>query len=96
MSGRDQEPDAGAGTSAAILEEIRRIARVDLGLALPIEPAHELVRDLRLDSMTAIVLAVGLEDRFRVLLREEDAPAVRTVADLVALVARRIGEAEAS
>src|SRR5207245_1954463 len=40
-------------------------------------------------------LVVGLEDRFRVALKEEDAAAVRTVADLAALVLRRREEARA-
>jgi acyl carrier protein len=36
---------------------------------------------------------VGLEDRFRVALREEDAAAVRTIQELAALVLRRREEA---
>ena len=38
--------------------------------------------------MGAVVLAVGLEDRFRIKLRDEDAASVVTVSDLVELVAR--------
>jgi len=41
----------------------------------------------------AIVLAVGLEDRFRVRLSEADAGAAATVGDLVAVVERRVSEA---
>jgi acyl carrier protein len=46
--------------------------------------------------MGAIVLAVGLEDRFRVRLSDEDAGAVVTVDDLVELVERRVREARAA
>jgi len=58
-----------------------------------VEPHHELVRDLRVDSMGAIVLAVALEDRFRVKLSDEEAAAVVTVGDLADLVERRSREA---
>jgi acyl carrier protein len=81
--------------AAEILEEIRRIARTDLGLPFAVEPGHELVRDLRLDSMTGIVLAVGLEDRFRIILSESDTAGLATVADLVERVGRRIEEQRA-
>jgi acyl carrier protein len=45
--------------------------------------------DLQLDSVGLLTLVVGLEDRFRVALAEEDAAGVRTVQDLIALVAKR-------
>jgi acyl carrier protein len=74
---------------AAVLAEIRRILSTELEITDPVEPHHELARDLRVDSMGAIVLAVGLEDTFRVKLSDEDAGAVVTVGDLVDLVDRR-------
>ena len=77
---------------AEILAEIRRVLSVDLEVTEPVEPRHELARDLRVDSMGAIVLAVALEDRFRVKLSDEDAGAVVTVKDLVDLVERRSAE----
>jgi acyl carrier protein len=73
-----------------ILAEVRRAVRDELEFASPVEPHHDLRADLALDSMGALVLAVALEDRFRVKLDDEDAAAVRTVADLVALVERRV------
>ena len=54
---------------------------------------QRLKEDLKLDSMAMIVVAVGLENAFRVKLQEEDAGAIATVGDLIALVVRRIGEA---
>ena len=76
-----------------ILAEIRRILATELQFARPVELDHELAGDLELDSVGAIVLAVGLEDRFRVRLSEADAGAAVTVRDLVALVERRVSEA---
>jgi acyl carrier protein len=75
----------------SVLEEIRRVAREELGLSRVPEPAHDLVHDLQLDSVSLLTLAVALEDRFRVKLHDEDAARVRTVADLTALVESRAG-----
>jgi acyl carrier protein len=80
---------------AEILAEIRRVLAVELEVAAPVELHQELARDLRVDSMGALVLAVALEDRFRVKLAEEDATAV-TVEDLVDLVERRARDARAN
>ena len=78
---------------AEILAEIRRLLSVELEIE---EPAHldsGLARDLGVDSMGGITLAVGLEDRFRVKLPDQDAATVVTVGDLVELVQRAIREA---
>lgn len=78
-----------------VLEELRRIARTDLEYEGTLELGQRLKEDLHLDSMAMIVVAVGLENRFRVKLDEGDAGAIVTVGDLVALVQRRLTEAEA-
>lgn len=78
-----------------VLTEIRRIAREELEWAGSVEPEQELLRDLQLDSLSLTVLAVGLENRFRIRLSEEDSAGVVTVADLARLVARRAREAVA-
>jgi acyl carrier protein len=76
-----------------VLEEIRRIFANELERAEPVELTHELLRELHVDSMAAIVLAVGLEDRFRIKLSEDDTVGVVTVADLVRRVCARVREA---
>ena len=73
-----------------VLAEIRRIFKVDLEREEPVEPAHDLLRELHVDSLAAVVLAVGLENRFRVKLTEEDTVGVVTVADLVRRVSARV------
>jgi acyl carrier protein len=78
-------------TSDAVLAEIQRIAREELDLDRPVRAEDALLADLHLDSMAVTVLAVALEDHFRVRLREEDARAV-TVGDLAELVAARATE----
>ena len=74
-----------------MLAEVARVLREELGLTRDVQPGDELVRDLQLDSVGVLTLVVGLENRFRVALAEEDAEGVRTVADLVELVERRRG-----
>jgi acyl carrier protein len=76
-----------------VLGEIRRVLRDELGIGREALPDDDLIADLQLDSVGLLTLVVGLEDRFRVALHEEDAAAVRTVNDLAALVLRRRGEA---
>jgi acyl carrier protein len=76
-----------------VLGEIRRVLRDELGIGREPRPDDDLIADLQLDSVGLLTLVVGLEDRFRVALEEEDAAAVRTVSDLAALVLRRRGEA---
>ncbi len=77
-----------------VVREIQRICDAELRLARPIAPALQLARDLGLDSLAAMILAVGLEDRYRVRLNEQDAATLVTVADLVSLVQRRCAEAD--
>ncbi len=79
-------------TERVVLAEIRRIAVEELEWAGAVEPAHHLVNDLQLDSLGLTVMAVGLENRFRIKLSEEDAQGIHTVADLTKLVAARAAE----
>ncbi len=82
----------GASTADEVLTEIRRIASEQLELERPIDPSDELINDLQLDSLGLTVLAVGLEDRFRIKLTEEDSSRVTTVSDLAYLVVSRTRE----
>lgn len=73
-----------------ILDVMRRIFHAELDYAGPLELHHDLQRDLRVDSLNAVILAVALEDHFRVRLGQEDTIGVVTVADLVERVAQRV------
>lgn len=70
-----------------VLDVIRRIFATELEFKGQVEPAHHLQRDLHVDSLNAVILAVGLEDHFRVRLSQEDTVGVTTVAELMARVA---------
>ncbi len=78
-------------TEEEVLAEISQIVARELEITGPIQSHHGLIQDLRLDSLGLTVLAVGLEDRFRVRLTEEDSAQINTVQDLARLVAARAG-----
>jgi acyl carrier protein len=85
-------PPEGLGRAVGpeeVLAEVRRIAAEELDFRGAIEPGHTLLRDLQLDSMGLTVMAVGLENHFRVRLTEEDSAGVATVGDLMRLVAQK-------
>lgn len=77
----------------AVVEVIARILRNETDVTANVTPQAHLLRDLELDSLSLTVLAVGLEDEFRIKLTEADTVGVETVADLTALVVRRTQEA---
>jgi acyl carrier protein len=80
-------------STESVLAEIRAIAQAELDQTGPIDEMDRLVADLGIDSLGAIVLAVGLENHFRVRLQEQDAGTLATVGDLVRLVQKRCREA---
>ena len=51
-----------------------------------IKPETLLVEDLEIDSLLAANLAFELEDRFDILIEEEEMTGVRTVGDLAELI----------
>jgi acyl carrier protein len=91
--GRGEVPEAQV---QAALVEIRRILAEDLEWTGRVEPTHELLGDLQLDSLGLTVLAVGREIRFRIRLTEEDSVGVRTVGELARRVAARVAGARAA
>ena len=68
---------------AGVIDALKNVSR------RPIEPtqASDLVADLGLDSLQVLELVTELEDRFDIAIPQAAAPAVRTVADVVAQVA---------
>lgn len=84
---------AGARVTALeqeVLDVIRRIFTTELEYTGTVQPEHHLQRDLFVDSLSAVILAVGLEDHFRVRLTQADTVGITTVGGLVARVAERV------
>ena len=76
-----------------VLAEIRRILTVQLEATETVTASDRLSDCEVLDSLGLITLAVGLENRFRLCLSEEDAPGLSTFGDVIRLVNRRREEA---
>ncbi len=77
-----------------IAREIRRLAREELELAWEGADDDELAGQL--DSLALLSLVVAVEDRFRVLIGEEEGARTRSLADLARLLAGKLeGEARA-
>ncbi|HYU32335.1 MAG TPA: acyl carrier protein [Thermoanaerobaculia bacterium] len=75
-----------------ILHGISEVARAHLGWeGADLSPEMRLIEDLRLDSVRLLTLAAEVENRFRIFLDEADELAIETVADLVAIVRRKLG-----
>jgi acyl carrier protein len=73
---------------AAVAREIVRIARDELGLAGGVlAPDASLAGAL--DSLQLLSLVVAIEDRFRIVLEDDDAAGTSSLADLARLVAAR-------
>jgi acyl carrier protein len=72
---------------AAVAAEIVRMAREDLGFRA--DPAGAEVLADALDSLELLSLVVAIEDRFRMVLDDEDAAGTRTLVDLARLVVAR-------
>jgi acyl carrier protein len=78
-----------------VLIEIRQIVERELEMARDVNPTDRLVQDLGLDSMTLITLAVALEDRFQILLSDEEATRIETVGELARCIVARVAASRA-
>jgi acyl carrier protein len=77
-----------------VLATIEAIAKAELDRHEPIFAQHRLLADLGMDSLGSMILAVGLENHYRVKLNEQDAATLHTVADVIALVRKRVADAQ--
>jgi acyl carrier protein len=73
---------------AAVAREILRIAREELKLEGE-PPGDGAPLAERLDSLALLALVVAVEDRFRVILTDDDAVRARSLEDLARIVAAR-------
>ena len=72
---------------SAVAAEILRIAHDDLGIDGQPDAAEALQGAL--DSLQLLSLVVAVEDRFRIILEDDDAARARSVEDLARIVASR-------
>lgn len=55
-----------------------------------IVPEAQLLRDLDLDSLDTVELTVGIEDRFRIEIPDEELEGVETISDIVLLIFKKL------
>jgi len=79
---------ASALIEEGVIDVLKRVNR------RPIQPAleNDLVADLGFDSLQVLEVIAELEDRFDISIPLNDVPTTRTVAQVVAQVARLVGE----
>jgi acyl carrier protein len=73
-----------------ILAGVREVLRGPLALPQDVELDTDLQGDLRLDSLQQLTLVVELENRFKVAFAPGDEREVRTVRDVVRLLASHL------
>ena len=79
---------ASASLEDTVIDVLKNVSR------RPIDPTldSDLVADLGFDSLQVLELVAELEDRFDISIPLNDVPSTRTVAQIVAQVARLVGE----
>lgn len=80
-------------TRQEVLACIGELLREECAVRGAIDPGSRLREDLALDSLGALTLAVGLENRFRIRLEEHGGELPRTVEELADHVRRRCAQA---
>ena len=75
-------------------QEILDLVAVQLG-ADAVQSGDRLVEELGAESADVLNLVATLEDRYEIEIEEEEIPELKTVADVCALVGRRLREGAA-
>ena len=78
---------------AAALEEIVRRYAPKNQRAIPFAPDTHLTDDAGIDSPRMIDIVLGVEDRFAIVVEDDDIQRVKTFGQLVELVTQRAAEA---
>ena len=80
-------------TRDEILAGVAAVAREHLAYEGELRLDQRLIEDLTLDSIRLLTLAAEVENRFRVTLDATDEAGIETVADLVEVLAEKLGAA---
>jgi acyl carrier protein len=68
-----------------IIEIVSGVSGID---EAEINPDADLMKDLEIDSIKAIEITVAIEKKFKVAVRDEDVPNIRTIRQAVELLNR--------
>ncbi len=61
-----------------------------MGRAQPIKPELRLAEDLRVDSIDRVMIAMAVEEEWEIAIADDEAAALATVGDIIALVRQRL------
>ncbi len=70
--------------------EIQKLVKLQLG-AREVNESSRLIEDLRAESVDIVNLAVSMEERYGIEIKESELAHIKTVGDLHALVQSRVG-----
>lgn len=69
---------------AELLDIVRRVGKVPADRL--VTPETRLVEDLGIDSLDLVAVFLGIQDRFDVVIEDDDVPRLKSVADLAAYI----------
>ena len=75
--------------SAVQFSEIQMLVKLQLG-ARDVRESSRLIEDLRAESVDIVNLAVAVEGRYGIVIKESELARIKTVGDLHALVQSRV------
>ena len=70
--------------------EIQKLVKLQLG-AREVNESSRLIEDLRAESVDIVNLAVSMEERYGIEIKESELARIKTVGDLHTLVQSRVG-----
>lgn len=77
--------DGGIGTE--VVELVRKLGKI--GPTVLITTETRFVEDLGIDSLDLVAVFLGVQDRFDVVIEDEDVAEIKTVGDLVGYIGKR-------
>ena len=81
----------------AIARRVVELAAEEAGIdPATVSPASHFVDDLRYDSLSTVEFAMALEEEFEISIPDDDLPSLRTVADVIEYVQKRVPTAAAT
>jgi len=76
-------------TATQLTEKVLKVFNDQLGVR--VQPHHTLREDLGTDSLDIIEIIMTLEDDFEIIIGDEEFDSVKTVDQVISLIAERVG-----
>ena len=76
------------------MDQIQTVVGLQLGRA-EVPPEARIIEDLGAESMDVVGIVAAVEDKYRIVIAEEEVPTIHTVRDLYDLASERVAHAGA-